>query len=315
MSRKWLTGLVLVALALCLGAPSCFPISPTPTGSGGAPSAQGGAATGGDFATGGAVAAGGATPIVLPTCPAQMPRTLRAERKLNGWRPDAQWNVRLDSHARKLATRELLPEASAWWRTNLDWPLDQDGVGACVGFGSAGIASSQPFPWRWSNAEGFRAYTVATRIDQGCDPLGTGACPGAYPNADPGSYSSSGMQAGMLLEWWRGWTAVPSVAALIQRLQRGPCGIGKTWHNDEFDPSTSPGTCGRLSQTGGIAGGHFMAVVGFSADMTPRRIYVANSWDKWGACLGSYCAYAYLDEPDLAQLLKTDDAELVCPDT
>ncbi len=35
--KNWLTVLFAAGLSLCLAAPSCFPISPTPTGSGGTP--------------------------------------------------------------------------------------------------------------------------------------------------------------------------------------------------------------------------------------------------------------------------------------
>ena len=103
--------------------------------------------------------------------------------------------------------------------------------------------------------------------------------------------------------------SVPDVVTLKQRMQSGPCGIGKTFHNNEFAPLDTPEECGRLMQIGAVAGGHFMNVNAY----VDGRIYVDNSWGDWGACLDGRCGYAYLTEGDLAAEIASGDAELVCP--
>jgi hypothetical protein len=201
------------------------------------------------------------------------------------------------------------------WRSNIRSALNQANVGACIGFGCAGIASTQPFRLTLGNPDGLIAYGIATRLDQGCSALGGEPCPGSYPPVDGGSYSSSGMRAGVALGWWRSWSPVPDVPTLIQQLQKGPCGIGKVWHQDEFYPSIDAKTCGRLSQTGKVVGGHFEALTRFYADVTPRRFYTLNSWgNDWGACDGELCGFAYIDEPDLERCIAAHDCEIVCPD-
>jgi hypothetical protein len=207
-----------------------------------------------------------------------------------------------------------LPEVTRWWSSNLAVPLDQENVGGCIGFGTAGIASTHPFAWRLTNVDGLRAYTIATRIDRGCDPLGSAICKGAYPNADPGSYSPSGMRAGVLLGWFGSWVAVADVPTLIQRLQSGPCGIGMIWYEAEFSPSTAAATCGKLTPSGTVAGGHFLKAHSIVVELQPRRIYLDNSWgNSWGACQGERCGYAYIEEHDLTSLVASGDAEIVCP--
>lgn len=329
---------ILLALAAFLALQvSCFPISPTPGGSGGqpavggspatggtgsggetpsagAPSSTGGvSATGGTASMGGSQATGGAT-IALPTCPATAKRKTQVEMPLSGWRPDPGWQaqIKLDAPVRS-KMRLTAAEATVWWRTNLMAALDQGSVGACVGFGTAGISSTKPFGRVASNSDGLRAYSVSTRIDNGCSPMGLENCSGAYPPTDNGSYSSSGMKAGVALGWFKSWVSVPDVPTLLQRIQKGPCGVGKVWRQDEFSPSRDVTTCGRLSQTGAVRGGHFEALPAVVVETTPRRIYTHNSWgNDWGACLDGVCGFAYLDEPDLVALVAAREAEIVC---
>ena len=153
-------------------------------------------------------------------------------------------------------------------------------------------------------------YSAATRIDLGCA-WNAKTCAGSYPPTDNGSYGSSALTGAVDLGWFKSWTAIPDVPTVIQRLQKGPCEVGLNWDND----SSNPDSCGKIPFTGGVAGGHELAIIGFRADTSPRRFYIINSWgNTWGKCIGSTCGYAYIEEPTLVSMVSAGSAELDCPD-
>ena len=275
---------------------------------------------GGSLSTGGTVATGGASAVAR--CPVFTRMAVRrtigtiGRPPMTGWHKDPHWSDLVREHAAKRAFASMVArEDSAYWPPNNRSPFNQLRVGKCTCEMAANCASTQPFALRLTDVDSDACYRAATRIDNGCAWDAT-ACSGSWPPTDNGSYGTTALRAAVHLGWIKSYTAIPDVPTLIARMQRGPCGIGMTWRRDMFNP----GPDGKLSVSGVVDGGHeamtnvFCAVDSAGQALSPRRFYIDNSWGPWGVCLGSYCSYAYLEEPTLVAMVASGDAEIVCPD-
>lgn len=159
---------------------------------------------------------------------------------------------------------------------NADGPiLDQDGVGACVGFLDADILNTSMFAVSrhrhkyLGNDSGFGFYEYATLIDE---------WPGDHwPPDDTGTSVTSGAEAmrksGYITRYEHAW----DFAGFLAALERQPVMLGTLWTAGMDDPDSY----GLIRPTGGIVGGH--AFMAFGVNYVHERIRCRNHWTRqWG---------------------------------
>lgn len=297
--KRWLIALVGLLLTACPPAPK--PPPGPDAGSGGAyPAATGGTSSaGGNLATGGMVATGGASSVAVqfPACS----NTMRAPSRDELEQYKRTLRPRHRAHP-KVKRAPVAPVdaalANVFWRSNLSEPLDQGSLGSCTGNASAQCVSTQPFALQLIEANAVAIYSLATKLD---------SYPGVYPPTDTGSDGASACKALVQLGYAKSCTNFTSYTDALARVQSQPIIVGINWLNDMFTPNS----CGGLSVSGAVAGGHEIEVVGYDAGN--KRVWLQNSWgNSWGVCLAANCGYFYLAVNDLAG--STLDAEFDAPD-
>lgn len=202
---------------------------------------------------------------------------------------------------------------------SVSWPrplpiLNQDDLGACVGFTAAGALGSLPlaaFPMiagglgaTVDQAEDYARgiYSEATAVDP---------WEGAWPPEDTGT---DGLSAAKILKR-RGligsYLHATDLAQLITLLQDGPVMMGLPWYEAFFEPEPD----GRIDPRGWadtrVAGGHEVLILGVELaanGILEHAIFiVANSWGKgWGLSgffkMGAYTYSLLRADIDLIQL-------------
>lgn len=143
--------------------------------------------------------------------------------------------------------------------------LDQDGIGACVGFGWKQFL--QTIPRRTLvGPSGFDIYYAAQKIDE-------------WPGE---SYEGSSVRAGAKVLQAMGYLSeylwAPSILAVKNWvLQRGPVVVGTNWYTGMFATNKD----GFVSITGQVEGGHCYLINGYST--AQNAFQCTNSWSKnWG---------------------------------
>jgi hypothetical protein len=151
--------------------------------------------------------------------------------------------------------------------------LDQKSVGACTGF--AVLQCRLSAPWAWAGAVEIDALNrIALDIYSGAtkrDPW-----PGAWPPTDTGSNGESALSVAVEKGIFASYVRVNSFEELQYALQYGPCITGTDWPDGFF----APNSCGWVSATGPIAGGHEWVISGIRFDT--KEILGRTSWDFFG---------------------------------
>lgn len=214
-----------------------------------------------------------------------------------GISPPISSDVRLGRHIQFDQRSRAFPVTGRWeagtiykprsysWRCNAN--LDQDSVGACVGFGFAHELAARPVEVGLAEADdtlGFRIYWEAQKIDEweGEDYEGTSVLAGA----------KIVVQLGYAL----GYDWCFTLPQVVQALgYGGPVVFGLPWTQDMFEPDEH----GIIAPTGPYAGGHcilgtrvrcrwpkeiLVAERSFeNLDLDATLISLKNSWGtSWG---------------------------------
>lgn len=157
--------------------------------------------------------------------------------------------------------------------------LDQDGVGACVGFTDADIANTAKFYGSrqrgtkqrhyLTNDHGYHFYHEATVVDEWHNET--------WKPDDTGSSVLAGAKAlkqdGFIdrYEW------AFDVNGFITALQRQPVMLGTLWTSGMMDPDSS----GLIRPTGEMVGGH--AFMAFGINLRTSKVKFRNHWTRdWG---------------------------------
>jgi len=288
---------------------SCTPqggSQPAPTSLGGStPGAGGTRATGGNNPAGGGISTGGSV-VVFPGCNSAEEHAAKPAHhhrhhlggKITKPRPP------------RAAESAGVTGASVFYGSPCT-ALDQGENGSCTGDDATQTSSTPPYKQACATATqaaALQCYEDATNLDNGCAWNATcSACPAAFCPAtnanDNGSYATSAFQAAKYLGWFTGTRAVTqSIQGWHDALLLGPCGFDQNWTNVGFTPST----CGEVSYTGPVIGGHSTEAVGF--DVANQRMWLRNSWGDWGVKDG-YFFYSYAT----LQKLLAAGASMVCP--
>lgn len=295
--------LLAALLSLLLTVPSgCGPRpTPNPPGVGGSPAASGGSAgLGGTTAEGGSSAVAGAAgstvaAVVFPACNETLKVPMRVRPSMSGWHKDK-------ARAKRRKARpsyQLVPGAESVFRSpNFPNALNQGSLGSCTGNAVAHALSTHPFTLLLTEDDAVKVYDLATTIDP---------FPGKHPPTDTGSNGVSAWQAAIDL----GYTAirstpVESLEELQTALQRVPCMLGTDWYDGFFEPTK----CGEMVQSGAVAGGHEIEILGWDKQL--KRVWIRNSWGDWGVSRGDETGYAYFSAGTLQKLLNAG-AEIDCP--
>lgn len=200
---------------------------------------------------------------------------------------DRSRNYRIRSVLDRLGVSARVPRSYTW---RCEPRLDQDGVGACVGFAWAHEVAARPVLRPADAALAFRIYRSAQLIDQWPETPpaeGTSVLAGVKIAQGLGYYAEyrwAGAGSGRVLE---------DVVLTLGYL--GPMVAGSEWTEDMFDPDAS----GLLHPTGAIAGGHAYLLNGVRcrwASTVPildrafanldRRTSLVRVHNSWGADWG-----------------------------
>jgi hypothetical protein len=294
-------------LSLLLMAPSGCGPQPTPNPPPNPPAAQGGTVgAGGSVGLGGTPAEGGSSAVagaagstvaavVFPACSETMRAPMRVRPPMSGWHKDKS----RAKHRKTRPSYQLVPGAESVFRApNFSHALDQGSLGSCTGNAVAHALSTHPFTLLLTEDDAVKIYRRATVIDP---------FPGTYPPTDTGSNGASAWQAAIDL----GYTSVrstpiESLEELQTALQRVSCLLGTDWYDGFFEPTK----CGEMAQSGAIAGGHEIEILGWDKQL--KRVWIRNSWGDWGVSRGEETGYAYFSAGTLQKLLNAG-AEIDCP--
>lgn len=164
--------------------------------------------------------------------------------------------------------------------------LDQDGIGACVGFTDAALLNTAKF-WRsraltqpidggrtqgrryLNNAHGYEFYRVATRIDEWHGEQ--------WEPDDTGSSVLAGAKALKLRGNIARYEWAFDVNGFITALQRQPVMVGTLWTEGMMDPDST----GLIRPTGDLVGGH--AYLAFGLNLRTGKVKFRNHWTReWG---------------------------------
>jgi len=155
--------------------------------------------------------------------------------------------------------------------TSRRWPcysrLDQDGVGACVGFGWSNELAADPVSVQGvTNDLGFKIYHEAQLIDEwpGENYEGTSVLAGAKI-----------VQRMGYMDEYRWAFGIDDVMLTLSEL--GPVVFGVPWYQSMFAVAAD----GRLTISGVASGGH--CILGDELDIQQGRIWLLNNWTRnWG---------------------------------
>lgn len=259
--------------------------------------------------------AGGASATTAPATSAavEFPACFPATRKAapvdrSKWRLGRKAGVIRPRRKPSYLTSEVA--VPAFWRPWLPRPLDQGDLGSCTGNSPLVARLRLPFQmetlpgsWAtWTTPEQFQPlavsiYAGATTIDP---------FEGTYPPTDTGSDVASAMSVATAMGLFTGYRSVSSLAELQVALNRGPCVLGIDWFEGFYYPSR----CGEISMTGPVMGGHAIALVGDDPDK--KQMWLENSWDDYGVCLGTHCGFAAVTYGTVSELLARN-GEAYCP--
>jgi hypothetical protein len=144
--------------------------------------------------------------------------------------------------------------------------LDQGRIGSCTGNATVDVLNC--LGHNYDEKVAVAIYTWATHHD---------GIPGAYPKEDTGSTGLAAAKAakhfGLLKSYRHAFGTDHTLGALMLQ----PVMIGIPWYEGMFDPDGD----GFLSVTGGVAGGHEIAIIGY--DATDKYVTFLNSWGPtWG---------------------------------
>lgn len=168
--------------------------------------------------------------------------------------------------------------------------LDQGNLGSCTGNAAVGALGTQPLyePLKERTLDeelAVHVYSVGTTFDS--DPRN-------YPPDDTGSDGLSVAKACKALGYISGYQWAFDLNSALSALQKYPVITGLNWYDSMFEPARD----GRLTISGGIAGGHEIVID--EIDVLNRRVWLTNSWgDYWGLN-----GRAYLTWEDWERLLS-----------
>jgi hypothetical protein len=111
----------------------------------------------------------------------------------------------------------------------------------------------------------------------------------SYPPTDTGSDGLDACKAGVEFGWLKGYTHAFGLDACLRALTLQPVMIGIPWYRSMF----YSGKGGVLSVSGGVAGGHEVALTAIS---TSNMVRIQNSWSgSWGINGTAWLKFADLD--------------------
>lgn len=265
-ARRMVIGLC-VALAVPLACSrSCDglePVGPTPLPVGGSASTGGSTSTGGsssiETSTSGSTSTGGSSErFTLP--PMSCPKAMKGEPVI---RRPLKWRRSRAMRAKPRASYVILAEGvTTEWPLHISPNLDQE-EGSCTGYSLVQTLSSGWFPWRFTAADGKRAYYRATELD---------AFVGTAPEVDTGSDGKSALRAAVEFGWVDGYYSPTTFEEVQAALLRGPCMFGSDWHTGMWTPDSS---C-QIHVTGPSEGGHEYEVN--RIDFERKQVRIENSW-------------------------------------
>lgn len=174
-------------------------------------------------------------------------------------------------------------------------PLNQENIGACVGFTGAGYLNCKPHRpvgrRLFTAQDAFTFYSETTKID----PFdGTWH----YP-PPPGRGEDTGTDALSLCKTLKNLGLVKSygwafgLEQVLQALMLNPVMLGISWH-EGFD---TPNAKGVVKFDGRFRGRHEILLVGLDPKL--KLVKALNSWGKWGLN-----GYFYFSFDDLGALLE-----------
>jgi hypothetical protein len=177
--------------------------------------------------------------------------------------------------------------------------LDQEKIGACVGFMVSHVWSTWPFLQQGTALLGLQIYAGATKRD---------SIDGQWPPFDTGSTGAAAMQEAVARGLFKNYRSASSFEELQALGQHGPCGIGINWTSDMW----SPDRCGLVHPTGTIEGSHEPETIGW--DYERSLVWLFNSWgNDWGVKLGGRGGYFAMTFADLRNRWD-DSGEAECPE-
>jgi hypothetical protein len=195
--------------------------------------------------------------------------------------------VGFDERSRQFSIRTVMPEKplrSYTWKCRVN--LDQGSEGACTGFSVAQEAAAKPVVVKnIDNAVAIAVYRRAQELD-----------PWAGKQHE-GSTVLAAMKAAVERGWYREYRWAFNIEDLAVAVGYvGPAVLGINWHRSMSCPDDS----GRITVSGGIAGGHAILCNGINKKTKLFRLH--NSWGPdWG--LRGEC---FIHWDDLAALLNQD---------
>ena len=148
--------------------------------------------------------------------------------------------------------------------------LDQGNLGSCTGNAAAQCLNTEPFagPSLLDENAAVAIYSWATHHDKYY---------GSYPPDDTGSSGLAVAKAVRHLGLISTYRHAFGLAHVLGALVLQPVIIGIPWMNDMFTPDAQ----GYLSPTGGVAGGHEVALIEISVE--EESVTLLNSWGAgWG---------------------------------
>jgi hypothetical protein len=200
--------------------------------------------------------------------------------------------VEFDEKSRDFPVRTLMvalkPRSYTWY---CDARLDQDDVGACVGFSWAAELAARPIPVRgMTNASGLLFYRAAQALD-------------GYDDNEEGTSVLAGAKAvhnaGHIPEYRWGFGLNDTLVAISHG---GPGVFGLNW----YEGMNEPDKYHEIHPTGRLLGGH--AILGKGVSITRNRVRLHNSWGReWGDYGDCYISFDDLDR------LLGEDGEFCIP--
>jgi len=251
---------VCLALAVPLAcSKSCDAPDPVLPSAGGSTSTGGSTSRGGSLVTGGSTLNdGSSTAFTLP--PMHCPKAMKGEPVV---RRPLKWRRSRAMKAKPRSSYVIIPEAvTTEWPLHISPNLDQD-EGSCTGYSLVQTLSSGWFAWRFTAADGKRAYYRATELD---------SFVGTAPEVDTGSDGKSALRAAVEFGWVDGYYSPSTFEEVQAALLRGPCMFGSDWHTGMWTPDTS---C-QIHVTGPSEGGHEYEIN--RLDLERKQLRIENSW-------------------------------------
>lgn len=208
-------------------------------------------------------------------------------------------NIRHDERSKNFLAKT---EPAKKWKTvnhrHYGPPLDQQHVGACVGFTGADYLNSHPahkaHAKLYNNQDGFQFYSATTQIDQ---------WPGDwfYTPPGPGYGDDTGTDALALCQMLQRRALISKyewafgLEQGLGALQLAPVMCGTNWYEGMDHPDTN----GLVKPTGNIRGRHEYSLIGYNTKT--RLIKCLNHWGAWGF---KNLNVFFLQDDDLGALLE-----------